>query len=134
VVRGAASFGQEPIHGFGSFACIVVVNPVKADEAGVLFFDPEDILITEGQRAAQTRMRSGDTINLSIQMILDRVAAASEMRRELIQPLIAASIGTAAWKHVECDRRDRPVLSHEPAHAIAGKNVSAATVVSGPRI
>jgi hypothetical protein len=134
VVGGAVGLGQDSIHRAGSFARIVVVDALKADEAGVLFFGPKNIIITEGQRTAQTRMCSRNAIDLPIEMVLDRVAAAFQMRRELIQPLIAASIGPAAWKHVECDRRNWSAFPREPAHAIAGKKVSAATVVSGPRI
>ena len=134
VIRSAVGLGQESIHGVGSFARIVVVNALDADEAGFLFFGPENIIITEGQRPAETRMRSGNAIDLPIEMVLDSVSAALQIRRKLIQPLIAASIRTAAWNHVECDRRDGPASSREPAHAAAGKKVSAATVVLGPRI
>ena len=123
VVCGAVGLGQEPIHGVGSLARIIVVNPLEADEAGILFFGPKNIIITEGQRTAQTRMRSRDAIDLSIEMILDRIAAAFQICGELIQPLISAAIRTASWKHVECDRRDGSASSHEPAHALVGKKV-----------
>ena len=134
VIGGTVRLGQHPIHGIRSLARVIIINALEADEARVLFFGPENIIITEGQRPAETRMRSGNAIDLPIEMVLDRVATAFQVRRELIQPLIAASVRTAAWNHVECDRRDGPASSREPAHAAAGKKVSAATVVSGPRI
>src|SRR5262245_54420244 len=114
VVRGAVRLGQASIHGASAFARIVVVNALEANEAGIYFFGPENIIVAEGQGTTETRMSSRNAIDLPIEVILDRIAAAYQVRGELIQPLISASVGTAARKHVECDRRDRPAFSHEP--------------------